>query len=364
MEAFAPFTTVNGKVWPLLEVHPSTYRLRPINGSNARTFRLVLMRAGHPDLDRITQIGTDHGLLRAPVSVPSRGLVLSPAERADLLVDFSDLEPGSELTLVNTATAPFDGAPFPPERAAEAASPEGLLPYPDVMRFRVVPGSRSRRPAPRRLARDFSPPSAGELAGAVRRAVALVEQELEGQTNMLTMRELAPAGDKDPPERLVTIVAPDSDSGDRTIARYRTVACHFEDTVGFFPTLGQFEVWQFINLTGDTHPMHIHLNPFQVLARHPVFVSVPDGGITDTDTAATVRHGRAPDDPLTHAVDDNERGLKDTLRVNPNEIVELAVRFETHSGRYMYHCHILEHEDRDMMRPIVIMPAELMPFMS
>ena len=54
----------------------------------------------------------------------------------------------------------------------------------------------------------------------------------------------------------------------------------------------------------------------------------------------------------------------DTVRVNPNEIVELAVRFETFSGRYMYHCHILEHEDRDMMRPIVVMPAELMPFMS
>ena len=75
----------------MLEVQPATYRLRVINGSNARTFRLVLMRDGQPDLDRITQIGTDHGLLRAPVAVPSRGLVLASAERADLLVDFSDL---------------------------------------------------------------------------------------------------------------------------------------------------------------------------------------------------------------------------------------------------------------------------------
>ena len=68
------------------------------------------------------------------------------------------------------------------------------------------------------------------------------------------------------------------------------------------------------------------------------------------------------DEPRRFTV--NERGLNDTVRVNPNEIVELAVRFETFSGRYMYHCHILEHEDRDMMRPIVVMPAELMPFMS
>ena len=364
MEAFPPFTAVNGKIWPLLEVQPSTYRLRMLNGSNARTYRLVLVRDGEPELGRITQIGTDHGLLRVPVSLPAQGLVLASAERADLLVDFSDLAAGTELTLLNTASVPFDGAPFPPERAAEAASLDGLLPYPEVMRFRVVPGASSRRPAPRRLAVDYSPPAVEELAGAVRRAVALVEQELDGETNMLTMRELTPVPDADSTEPLITILTPDADGNGGTVARYRTVACHFEDTVTFFPTLGEYEVWQFINLTGDTHPMHIHLNPFQVLARHPVTVTVPEGGITDTGTVATVRHGRGPDDQVAHAVDANELGLKDTVRVNPNEIVELAVRFETHSGRYMYHCHILEHEDRDMMRPIVIMPAELAPFMS
>jgi spore coat protein A len=74
--------------------------------------------------------------------------------------------------------------------------------------------------------------------------------------------------------------------------------------------------------------------------------------------------GRDPGDELGHVIDANERGLKDTVRVNPHEIVELAIRFQAYSGRYMYHCHILEHEDRDMMRPIVIMPAQLMPFMS
>jgi FtsP/CotA-like multicopper oxidase with cupredoxin domain len=364
MEAFAPFTTVNGKVWPVLEVQPSTYRLRVINGSNARTFRLVLMRDGQPELFRISQIGTDHGLLLAPVAVPPEGLLLASAERADLLVDFSDLQPGSELTLLNTARVPFDGAAFPPERAEEAADLEGLLPYPDVMRFRVAPGRSVPRPVPRRLANDFAPPTPNELAGAVRRAVALIEQELEGATNMLTMRELTPVADDDLTGPLITVIDQDADGRDRTVAHLRTVACHFEDTVTFFPTLGQYEVWQFINLTGDTHPMHIHLNPFHVLARHPITVTVPEGGITDTGTAATVRHGRGPDDEFEHAIDANERGLKDTVRVNPNEIVELAVRFETYSGRYMYHCHILEHEDRDMMRPIVIMPKQLNPFMS
>jgi FtsP/CotA-like multicopper oxidase with cupredoxin domain len=364
MEAFAPFTTVNGKVWPLLNVQPSTYRLRVINGSNARTFRLVLVGDGQPELDRITQIGTDHGLLRAPVAVPSDGLLLASAERADLLIDFSDLKPGSELTLLNTATVPFDGAPFPAGRAEQAANLDGLLPYPNVMRFRVVSGPSRPRSVPRQLADDFAPLTAHDLAGAARRTIALVEQELEGATNMLTMRELAPTADGDSTEPLITVVARGADGADRTIGRFRTVACHFEDTVTFFPMLGQYEVWQFINLTGDTHPMHIHLDPFQVLARHPVTVDVPEGGITDTQTAATVRHGRGPNDELEHALDANELGLKDAVRVNPNEIIELAVRFETYSGRYMYHCHILEHEDRDMMRPFVIMPMQLQPFMS
>lgn len=91
-------------------------------------------------------------------------------------------------------------------------------------------------------------------------------------------------------------------------SRYRRVAC-------------RWEVWQLINLTGDIHPIHIHLNPFHVLARRPIMVTVPDGGITDTATSARVHLGRSPDDAL-------------------------------------------EHEDRDMMRPIVVMPEQLGPFMS
>ena len=364
MEAFAPFTVVNGKVWPVLDVQPGTYRLRVINGSNARTFRLVLLRDSRPELDRIVQIGADGGLFGAPVPVPPGGLVLASAQRADLLVDFSDLQPGNELTFVNTARVPFNGAPFPAELASDAADLDGLLPYLEVMRFRVVPGPSVRRSAPAQLATDIAPPSTHELGAAVRRSIALVEQELEGAPNMLTMRELAAAPADDATQPVITVIGRDADTGAETVTRWRTVAAHFEDTVTFFPILGQWEVWQFINLTGDTHPMHIHLNPFHILARRAITLAVPDGGIDDRDTTATVRVGQDPDDELDHALDANECGLNDTVRVNPNEIVDLAVRFETFSGRYMYHCHILEHEDRDMMRPIVVMPAELMPFMS
>ena len=225
------------------------------------------------------------------------------------------------------------------------------------MCFRVILGPSAARSIPTVLATDYVPPPVEELADAPRRAIALVERELEGETNMLTMRELSIVED-DFTGPSITVT-----NGER-ITRYRAVAAHFEDVTTFFPMLGQVEVWQLINLTGDTHPIHVHLDPFQILARDPIHYQIPDAGIKDLDITASVTLGRGPDDELSHAIDDNERGLKDTIRVNPNEIVEIAVRFTAYSGRYMYHCHILEHEDRDMMRPFVTMAPELMPFMA
>jgi len=353
MECFSPITTVNGKVWPYLDVEPTAYRLRVLNGSNARTYRLVLVRDGEVEHERIAQIGTEGGLLAAPVSTPSHGLVLASAERADLMVDFSDLPAGTELTLWNTAAAPFDGAHVDP---ATAGTPDldGLLPFPEVLRIRVGEGRSSSRPVPRTLATDFHRIERGELTGAVVRAIALVEQE--GEPPMLTMRELVEDPDADEP--FITLVEPQG----RT--RWRTVATRFEDTTTFFPMLHRPEIWRLVNLTGDTHPIHVHLDAFQVLDRFPAVVEQAGGGITAAGTSATVYIGRDPADGVRHELDDNERGLKDTVRVNPNEVVDIVVRFDVFCGRYMYHCHILEHEDHDMMRPFVVMPDELMPFMD
>ncbi len=364
-ERFGPFTTVNGTVWPYLDVEPTTYRFRVLNGSNARTYRLVLTRDGEPDHERITQIGTEGGLLPAPVSVPAQGLVLASAERADLLVDFSDLAPGTELTLWNTATAPFDGTFVDPATAGRADL-DGLLPYPEVLKIRVTEGGRSRGRVPRVLATDFRRTGRDELTGAVVRAIALVEQEaeVEGAPALLTMRELA--ADPAAGEPSITLVEPHGDAEER-VTHWRTVATRFEDTTTFFLTLHRSEIWRLINLTEDTHPIHVHLDAFQVLDRRGATVEIADGGITATGTSATVRIGRDLDDGIPHGLDHNERGLKDTVRVNPKEVVDIVVRFQVFCGRYMYHCHILEHEDHDMMRPfvvIVVMPAELMPFMD
>jgi FtsP/CotA-like multicopper oxidase with cupredoxin domain len=359
MESFGPYTVVNGKIWPHHEVEPRTYRLRVLNGSNARTFRLLLVDGdGEPVLGRVRQIGSDGGLLLDAVPLPAGGLVLASAERADLLVDFSGLAPGTRLRLINTATAPFDGAPLDPDTAPGAPDFEGLLPFPEVMEFRVVEGERKDVSVPTPLSSDFVRLSRDALHEPVRRAIALVEQEVEGQPNVLTMRELARVDEPQPGEPLITV------TGGEETTRWRTVACHFEDRVTIFPEIGRDELWRLINLTGDTHPIHIHLVQFQALARHGVTREVPPDGITETDTTAWVRFGAPDDDPVPHELDEGEQGLKDTIRVNPNEVLDIALRFEPYAGRYMYHCHILEHEDRDMMRPIVVTPRELMDFMS
>ena len=212
------------------------------------------------------------------------------------------------------------------------------------------------------LATDFGTVTRRELDGCMVRGVALVERDsdVDGEPSMLTLRELVEDSTAAGP--VITVVERDDDGERET--RWRTVATRFEDTATFFPMLGQREIWRFINLTEDTHPMHVHLDSFRVLERHPAVVELDEDATTAHATSAVVRIGEHPDDQIPHALDANERGLKDTVRVNAHEVVDIAVRFSTYAGRYMYHCHILEHEDHDMMRPFIVMSADLMPFME
>src|SRR5256714_14358484 len=190
---FGPFTLVNGTIWPYLPVEARQYRLRLLNGSNSRFYRLVLLdEQGKPALDKITQIGTDGGLLGRPVAVPQDGLLLAPAERADLIVDFR-ARPGQRLTLVNTASAPFDNSPA--TQPPGIPDPDNRLPHPEVMEFRV-----SSQPVDdpfvihaalsssyRRLEHDRLPPAHQH------RFVAMVEYP----AGMLTFHELAEVSDGD-----------------------------------------------------------------------------------------------------------------------------------------------------------------------
>lgn len=140
------------------------------------------------------------------------------------------------------------------------------------------------------------------------------------------------------------------------VVNYRTAAERFEDTVNFIVADGSTEVWHFLNLTKSTHPMHVHLVQFQAIGRELYDVGGFDGKTFATQSPVRFKKR------LELAA--NELGPKDTIRVNPGEKVSIALTFQGCTGRYMYHCHMLEHEDMDMMRPFVVMPAAAMTAMG
>lgn len=272
---------VNGKVWPFLEVKQGKYRFRLLNGCNSRVLRLALSNGA-----TFHVIGTDLGLLPAPL--PRTSLTLTPGERAEVVIDFASYAPGTQIVLANDAPAPFPGT-------------AGVGVIPNVMRFDVVgaPGHAAPLPA---LLRPVPPIDPGE---------AVVTRDL-------VLRK----GD-----------------GPCAGTAWLINDLHF-DHVTEAPVLGTTEIWRFVNASGISHPMHMHLVAFQVLDRQPF--ALVDGEIVPTGPAV-------PPDP-------SEAGWKDTAPVGPDEMLRVIARFEDYTGRYPYHCHILEHEDNEMMRQFEVVP--------
>ena len=189
---------VNGAVWPLLEVEPATYRFRVLNGSNARTYRLVLIRDGEPELHRITQIGT-RADCSAARRVPPDGLVLASAERADLLVDFSDLAAGRELTLGTPPPPPSTAPPSPTADARAPPIPTASCPIRKSCAF-----ASSRAPSPAGRSQVSSPTDYRQTGTRRARRCATSARSrssstrLDGEPPMLTMRELVIADETIP----------------------------------------------------------------------------------------------------------------------------------------------------------------------
>lgn len=297
-EFFGELSVINGVISPHLEVEPAMYRFRVINGANSRFFQLYLNLAKSatdvPNLVSFQQIGSDGGLLAGPVKLDK--VLLGPGERADLLVDFSGLD-GKTLTLSNSAAVPFPG--WGMLRAMHA-------PLSELMQFRVTLARRATNSA-------FSLPQAISLPRlrpeqAVRtRDFALIER-LDAQGRSLGVRI--------------------DDKG-------------YDDPVTELPVLGSLERWRFINTTDDAHPMHLHLVQFQVLERQgydvPTFLK---------GSLRLVGEARPPAA--------QEAGWKDTAVVTPREVLSILVPFVGFAGKYVFHCHMLEHEDNDMMRPFVV----------
>ena len=299
-EYFGDVMLVNGKVWPFLEVEPRLYRFRILNGCNARILNLELGGA------RMWQIGAEGGMWDIPV--PVKRIVLAPAERADVLVDFSSLA-GAMIPLKN----------LPPLRPVSSPAP----PLTQVMEVRV--GTRVTQPGPSFIPTNL-PGRAANLAGPA------------AITRYVTLNEIG-AGTSD----WVLLLN----------------AADFEEAPTETPRVGTVEDWVYINLTGDTHPMHTHLVTCQVVGRTP-FDAVAyqaaysgrrgvTGGIDPTPFATG---------PMESA-DATERGFKDTVKVNPGYFTTVRAKYDLPSSvsapqTYVYHCHILEHEDNDMMRPFTV----------
>ncbi|GIF05166.1 multicopper oxidase family protein [Actinoplanes siamensis] len=320
-----PFTTVNGVIWPYLDVEPRWYRFRVLNASNSRIYRLSLVgQNGSPVTGVAYQIGTDSGLLPAPV--PVNQLTLAPAERADLLIDFSG-QRGKALRLVNTLTP---------------------APVPDVMQFRVgafpvwdwftLPSRTSTSFT--RITHSNLPQPHGH------RWVALTAPGVQSpHPEMWELHEIEDASTATEP----TVTVTDDAGVTRVFERASTT---FNGTLNFMIEGDAWEQWNFLNLGGPVHPMHIHLTRFQALQRHNYTVS------TTTDPDGIMRVDATFSGAGT--LDPNEEGWKDTIRVGPGQLVSVAGQFLGGTGRYVYHCHLLEHEDEGMMRPFVVMPAAVM----
>jgi spore coat protein A len=294
-EFFGDTILVNGKVWPHLAVEPRKYRLRILNGSNARFYRLRLSD-GRP----FVQVGTDQGLLPSPVEV--RRSVLAPAERADVIVDFRRAR--GAIRLLNDAPTPFPGGEAPDRRTTA-----------NVMEFRVT--------------RPLASPDRTRIPATLRAIAPLPEQA--AKVRSMAFREYEDANG----EPIMVLL--NARRWDAPV----TIRCRLGDT----------EVWHLINPTDDTHPIHLHLVRFQVLDRQKFDTKAylqawgaerPGEGPDPIPVAPFLRGARVRPPP-------QERGWKDTVRADPGEVVRIVARFDGYPGKYPWHCHMLEHEDNEMM---------------
>lgn len=317
-EFFGDTIMVNGKVWPNLNVEPRQYRFRLLNGSNARFYNLKFSNNMC-----FTQIGSDGGYLPTPATLTS--LLIAPGERADILVNFSDVPAGTKLILNNDANAPFPGGDTPDPRTV------GQIMQFTVLDKAVIPPLRL--PLFLNIIPDLYPD---------RPKRTLVLFEVSG-----------PGG---PIEILL--------NGQKWSA-----------PISELPLAGSTEDWELVNLTMDAHPIHLHLVQYQVVSRQYFRAA-------DYMNDWLALNGMPPLNHRTRVLpvgpylqcgpippELNEQGWKDTIKAYPGKVTTIRVRFAPQDIRhsipsrnyypfdpsefpgYAWHCHILDHEDNEMMRP-------------
>ncbi len=286
---FGNTIVVNGKVWPFLEVEPRKYRFRLLNAANARFFRLTLDSG-----QLFYQIGTDSGFLERPIGVGS--LLLAPAERLDVIIDFSNME-GKAIVVKNDAPTHFpNGDPVDPKTT-------GI-----VMEFRV---SQSLSGIDTSVIPAYMGPIKWMHANTAQR-----------------QRFLELSEEKDQFGRSLFLLDKKT----------------WDDPITENPLAHSTEIWSFINTNEDDHPIHVHLVQFQILERRAFNVEY-------YKKTKNIKYTGAPIQP-----DFSERGWKDTVRCPPGLVTSIIISFFPYTGQYVWHCHMLEHEDYEMMRPYRVLP--------
>ena len=292
LETFGQVILVNGMAWPRADLEPRQYRLRVLNASNSRFFRLSV-HGSWPF--PVHLIGTEGGFLARPLALDAP-LLLGPAERADLVIDLRGTA-GTDFDLTNDAPTPYpDGDPVAP-------------PADQVLRFSVNQPTDAAVPEPRLPARLR--PQRHTVPGPVARTRRLLL--FEGTDELGRFRPL--------------------------LGTVEQGALAWSDPVTEEPGLGTAEVWELFNTTGTSHPVHLHLVRFQVLDRAPFTATQDPATGALSDIRVGVRRPAAP----------TEQGPKDTVVAAPGEVTRIRACFDR-PGPYVWHCQILEHEDHDMMR--------------
>lgn len=378
-EFFGDTMLVNGTVYPFVEVEQRQYRLRMLNACQARFVNPHLVYAKgstfpdstEPRLNAagpaFIQIGTEGGFLAAPAMVngPNQPrLLIAPAERTDLIVDFRDVPAGSILILYSDTPAPepmgdsrndyYPGNPKTPysipgygpntrtllqfrvKARVGAADPPITLPAP----AKFTPTD------PFLIKQSAGTPTTYNIQGDFATIKLASGAKVQARVRALTLNE-----GSDQYGRLIQMLG--TNEATNSGAKDLEFGKAYMDGTTENPSAGDYEVWEIANLTGDIHPIHFHLVNVQVLWRQKFNVNT---------YAGTPNYLGSPVGP--HA---NEVGWKETVQMNPGEVTSVLMKFDlpatpfavpgsprTGGHEYVWHCHILEHEEHDMMRPLVV----------
>jgi len=320
LEYFGNMPVVNGVTYGKFDVEPRIYRMRFIGGTDSRTWIMKLVRRDTSAVIPFWQIGSEQGFLNNPVQRTT--IDLMPGERVDVLVNLTGIPVGTRIVMQNLG----------PDYPYAGPNDPGLLPsedIPEIMEFDVVTlvGTDSIvPPSPATNLRTAIVPLT-PTPGTPVRNVSLVEiTDMYGRTMpTIDSRGFMPAGI--PATELVR--------------------------------LNDVEEWDIINTTVDAHPMHLHLVQFQVISRQSFahFVSA----YSDIVNQIFTQPSYLATGPI-FAPEAWEAGWKDTIDVPPGMVTRIKAKFDIAGDKYVYHCHILSHEEHDMMRPLVVVAPSAVTF--